>query len=548
MLGIPCKPDNYGLHMRMIITAWHCLECKEKWPLNFVITLPLFVLKTKLKFQWVSPSPMSTGVRQRPSIVAGSSCPLALDHDQASRGSFTPSVVLRCDIPTSSHASFYKGQLHVLVKDSIFEASNPFRHAVELCHTLRDSESVSPILFAYTDGGADHRTTYISVQLAWILVFMELDVDMIVAARTAPGHSYVNPAERCMSTLNLALQNCALSRVMATEEQLEQKIKGCNTMEALRKQQPIVQDAWTASIREARRVVEQRFSRLIYSERQVHVHDAATQRAVREFVAKAAQIDPEIDGTTIDLKQKNLTNKSKLREFISFHCQERHYSFQVKKCGHDHCRFGVCQPPRLSQDVFDSLSWLPDPIPDTGSADHYTRYADLKGVATTDQHRPSSKNKADRDANLLQEQGCPNSLLTAQRVRDVIICSECSKPRCIFSSNKLSAQEKRLLEQVKENYEYSCGSPIVPPEHSLYGTVFVRIMQRCSDHIELAYYSCKQEYDGVCCYCVSSDASKPQEFLQTFHTVLPICENCRLSKAVVTRMPKAGSKRKKIDK
>lgn len=91
----------------------------------------------------------------------------------------------------------------------MYLTSNPFRHAVELCHTLRDSESVRPILFAYIDGGADNRTTFRSVQLAWILAFMELDVDMIVAARTAPGHSYVNPAERCMSTLNLALQNCA---------------------------------------------------------------------------------------------------------------------------------------------------------------------------------------------------------------------------------------------------------------------------------------------------------------------------------------------------
>ena len=86
------------------------------------------------------------------------------------------------------------------MKDSVLEASNPLRHAAELCQTLRDSAMVSPILFAYTDGRADHRTTFRSVQLAWILVFIELDVDMIVAARTAPGHSYVNPAERCMST------------------------------------------------------------------------------------------------------------------------------------------------------------------------------------------------------------------------------------------------------------------------------------------------------------------------------------------------------------
>lgn len=54
---------------------------------------------------------------------------------------------------------------------------------------------------------------------------------------------------------------------MTTDECLEERIKACNTMEALRKQQSVVRDAWTASIREARRVVAQRFSRLIYSEK-----------------------------------------------------------------------------------------------------------------------------------------------------------------------------------------------------------------------------------------------------------------------------------------
>ena len=63
--------------------------------------------------------------------------------------------------------------------------------------------------------------------------------------------------------------------------------------------------------------------------------------------------------------------------------------------------------------------------------------------------------------------------------------------------------------------------------------------------VELCYYSCKQGFQGVCCYCADAEAYKPQEFLRNFHTVLPICDACRASKPVVTRMPKAGIKRKK---
>ena len=87
------------------------------------------------------------------------------------------------------------------------------------------------MLFAYT-GGGDHRSTYLSVQLSWILLFYALDLDMLVTCRTAAGHSDVNPAERCTSTLNLALQNCALSREKSSEE-VEKRFKPCSGMSAI---------------------------------------------------------------------------------------------------------------------------------------------------------------------------------------------------------------------------------------------------------------------------------------------------------------------------
>ena len=44
-------------------------------------------------------------------------------------------------------------------------------------------------LFIYSDGGPDHRLTYVSVQLSLIALFLNLDLDLLVAARTAPSHS-----------------------------------------------------------------------------------------------------------------------------------------------------------------------------------------------------------------------------------------------------------------------------------------------------------------------------------------------------------------------
>ena len=71
---------------------------------------------------------------------------------------------------------------------------------------------MKPVLMIYSDGGPDHRLTYHSVQLSLISVFVNLDLDMLTAARTTPGHSWANSVERLMSLLNLAYQNVANSR------------------------------------------------------------------------------------------------------------------------------------------------------------------------------------------------------------------------------------------------------------------------------------------------------------------------------------------------
>ena len=69
-----------------------------------------------------------------------------------------------------------------------------------------------------TDGGPDHRNTFLTVQISWICLFISKDLDMLVAARTAPQNSYRNPVERIMSLLNLGLQSIGLMRKEMSEE------------------------------------------------------------------------------------------------------------------------------------------------------------------------------------------------------------------------------------------------------------------------------------------------------------------------------------------
>ena len=51
------------------------------------------------------------------------------------------------------------------------------------------------MLIIYTNGGADHRTTFGSVQIAMICLFLKGDFDFLAAVRTAPYHLWTDPAE-----------------------------------------------------------------------------------------------------------------------------------------------------------------------------------------------------------------------------------------------------------------------------------------------------------------------------------------------------------------
>jgi hypothetical protein len=154
------------------------------------------------------------------------------DHD-FTKFSIIPSVTLLLDIPDSIYGSFYRGQVYVGVKDLILEPSSPLRHITECSKILEHDQGNKPILLIYTDGGPDHRLTYLSVQLSLICLFLQGKYDMLVAARTPPMNSWKNPPERIMSILNLALQSVGLMRAQQSDE-FEKKLKSKSGISDLR--------------------------------------------------------------------------------------------------------------------------------------------------------------------------------------------------------------------------------------------------------------------------------------------------------------------------
>ncbi|CAG2189778.1 unnamed protein product [Mytilus edulis] len=60
------------------------------------------------------------------------------------------------------------------------------------------------------------------------------------------------------------------------------------------------------------------------------------------------------------------------------------------------------------------------------------------------------------------KQGYENRILIAQNVRSTVTCTECDKPRCVYSTLKLTPRDVRALKHTIEKYDYTCGAILAP--------------------------------------------------------------------------------------
>ena len=227
-------------------------------------------------------------------VLVVSQSHLAGDHD-FTKFSITPSVVLLTEIPTELSGSWYDGQVLVLFKEGAFEPSSPVRHATELAKVLEEKAIDRPVLFLYSDGGPDHRVTYLSVKLSLIALYLKLNLDYLCVARTAPYHSYRNPVERIMSILNLGLQAVALAREKMPDE-MEATATRCNSLKALRavaEQKPDFVGSVVDSIAPVKILLSDVARRLELKQKKFKVFTAASAGELDAFWTALLAIDKE---------------------------------------------------------------------------------------------------------------------------------------------------------------------------------------------------------------------------------------------------------------
>ena len=256
----------------------------------------------------------------------------ALDHDFHLFG-IVPSVALAIEIPESPNDSFFSGQPYVSNKDKITQPSSPYRHSVELVHLIKGipQDDSKPVLVILSDGGPDHRLCYGSVQISMIALFSKLNFSVLICMQMCPYQSWTNPAERVMSTLNLALQNVSLMREKMDNE-MEVAIKYKNNLAAIRStidEKPGLEKAVQESVSPVIDLLNERFSRMKLKGNQVKICPAATQDDIVDNFESVHFIDSSLKMG--DLNQDTLKGAKDIQEFMKTHCNSTRYLFQIKK-------------------------------------------------------------------------------------------------------------------------------------------------------------------------------------------------------------------------
>src|ERR1051325_5829333 len=124
--------------------------------------------------------------------------------------------------------------------------------------------------------------------------------------------------------------------------------------------------------------------------------------------------------------------------------------------------------------------------------EHYANFKSVYGTETTELHRPTLI------AAMLNAEWAPSNIFTNTKVRNIIQCFQCGKFRCFYSEKALTNMQQSSFKRIVDDWDYSCGSSLVPESHELYNFLFAREKISCELPIELAYFSSRKNNPSVC--------------------------------------------------
>ena len=109
-------------------------------------------------------------------------------------------------------------------------------------------------------------------------------------------------------------------------------------------------------------------------------------------------------------------------------------------------------------------------------------------------------------------------------------------PCVLYSRFKLTERQQTTLVMLLSGYDYTCGTPITPPKHSLHDKVITRKNITCALPVEIPYYGTDFGRNDIWCHCGNKEAEANLLLKASFQTVLPMCKGCeKLGKVLVVQ-------------
>ena len=197
---------------------------------------------------------MSTNARPTHKIIARAFDDLkCTDHD-FHLASLITSVDLELTVPDSLHDSWHRGKVSCTIRDAVFNSTNAWKHCSQLAlRLIRQSAKklnivepsslkyfflltreekqkimlfIPSVLLILTDGGGDHKNTFVRNKAAYAALLKFLDLDELVIFR--------NVLDKSSRSLNLGLMHLALERDKCRSDMVEKIVTNCNSMSDLR--------------------------------------------------------------------------------------------------------------------------------------------------------------------------------------------------------------------------------------------------------------------------------------------------------------------------
>lgn len=401
----------------------------------------------------------------------------------------------------------------------------------------------------------------------------------MVLVKSCPKNSWVNLVERCMSILNLALAGAVFSRPKLKDEKnqdcqvYEAQIKASDSQKDLRERVAKhigLKESVQRCYHDLAVALEDRFRRFKFKGRSIEIAPKSTNEDYNIFFNALSKIDATLPDI---IKEKGLSDKRVPGLMQAFkdsdHCHSRTYTLQFSKTcwktvaqqaidrGEDpdnlpddacnHCPFG-CLRPNIPLSTFATIPWICSPLK-ASSSDPESDYLPYHQAsqAISDNFRKDEENLpvvlnndplkswSVAPINVRGELFTKTNIQAKEKLRGVIRCSECGKPRAVFTTAGITCGTSSYLKlsnflELAFQSSFKCGDDLtqaaldfgIEKSYIPYTRlqVGVGISFSCSAVIEEVLYNFGR-YQSCCYVCGTDDTVSVEKSANK-----PLCPDC----------------------